>query len=147
MIRFFLTKNMCARAKAVIAEADLLFENHGNSAHDAARDLERNANSLGETFYWRAVRKVVATRIDNRVDLCPPSKAANCTTCLVQRIAAHDGEGPPLPLACVSCVGQNMGRRLGRQQGLSAKFDNGDAQEGRATASAGLSLLPGSLSG
>ena len=125
MFRFPLLRTMRERAKSIIADAEFLVANHGKAADDIAGEFQRNANGLGATFYWRAVRKVVSARIGTAVDLLPPAQANNCTACLAERIAGtYDGEGPPLPLACVSCVGQSLGRGLGRQQGLSRDMGN-----------------------
>ena len=120
VFRIPLLNTMRERAKSVIADAESLVEKHGEAAYEISREFERNANGLGDAFYWRAVGKVVTTRIRSGVDLLPPTQADNCATCLVERIAGtHDGDGPPVPLACVSCAGQAVGRRLERRQALS----------------------------
>ena len=102
-----LIDNVRGRAKAIIVEAETLVAKHGRAADEIVREFERNANSLGASFYWRAVKKVVSTRVRSDVDLLPPMKANNCTTCLVEVIAGtHEAQGLPLPLACGHCVGQ-----------------------------------------
>lgn len=126
MIRIPFFNNISERAKAIIFEAEALVEQHGKDAYGIAHDFERNANSLGAAFYWRAVGKVVSARIEKRVDLLPPTRrVGNCTACLVERISGTlESEGLPAPLACVSCIAERFGRRLGRQQELSREGGN-----------------------
>ena len=61
------------RAKLIKDEADAMIDMHGEDAYYAACDMERQANSLSESLYWRAVRNEVSrqTKVKDGVTLLP----------------------------------------------------------------------------
>jgi len=100
------------RAKWIEAEADALVGEHGKDAYNVACDMERQANDLSAKLSWRAIKKVVLSRLPgDGVDLLPLARANNCISCLVQKISGTHDSGPPNLNACIACVAQRIGGR------------------------------------
>ena len=97
------------RARAIESEAGALIEKYAHGAHDVARDMERQANDLGTTIFWHAVRKVILARNKSevRAEVLPPMRTGNCISCLVEKFSGTNGGGPHLR-DCASCLTQRI---------------------------------------
>jgi hypothetical protein len=103
------------RDKTIEAEADALAEKHGLGAGLAARNMERQANNLSAALFWRAVGKALSRRkIEEAVDVLPPTRTHNCLTCLAERFSGTHESETSLPAACIACV---AGRLRGGSHG------------------------------
>jgi hypothetical protein len=67
------------RAKWIETEADALIERHGGDAYSVACRMERQANNLSATLFWRAIKDVIASRRPaDGVDILSPLRSNNC---------------------------------------------------------------------
>ena len=98
------------KAKGIEAEAGALIAAYGLEAGRIARERERNANDLGGSRYWRAVRKAVAAAKAGDAAIClPVERERNCFDCLVEVLSGRrDPDAPSLPVACLACIARQL---------------------------------------
>ena len=81
------------RAIAIETKASALIEKYGHGACEVAHDMERQANDLGTTLFWHAVRKVILARSSESqggAEVLPPVRTGNCVSCLVDKFFRHE---------------------------------------------------------